>query len=90
MKKWYTLSLYHSSIIKIYYSLHLLLIRIVVSIHVQYVGVLSQHLRDWSLITGRGGYEMGGGALEDFPLRKGGGEKSFSHVEGGGAKKVLG
>ena len=27
----------------------------------------------------------GGGALEVLPLRKGGGGKSFSHVEGGGA-----
>ena len=38
-------------------------------------------LRDWSLITGRGGgYKMGGGAREVLPLRKGGG--------GGGVEKV--
>ena len=43
-------------------------------------------LRDWSLITGRGGgatkWEVG--AREVLPLRKGGrGGKSFSHAEGG-------
>ena len=44
-------------------------------------------LRDWSLITGRGGYKTGGGACEVLPLGKGGGaEKSFSHAEGGGTK----
>ena len=33
-------------------------------------------LRDWSLITGRGGYETGGGgAHEVLPLRKGGWKK---------------
>ena len=37
------------------------------------------NIRDWSLITGRGGYKMGGGAREVFPLRKG----------GGGAENVL-
>ena len=38
-------------------------------------------IRDWSLITGRGGgYKTGGGAREVLPLRKGG---------GGGAEKVL-
>ena len=48
-------------------------------------------LREWSLITGRGGgYKTGGGgAREVLPLRKGGGGKSFSHAEGG-AQKVLG
>ena len=47
-------------------------------------------IRDWSLITGRGGYKTGGGgAREVLPLRKGGGGKSFSHAEGG-AQKVLG
>ena len=47
-------------------------------------------IRDWSLITGRGGgYKTGGGAREVLPLRKGGAEKSFSHAEGG-AQKVLG
>ena len=47
-------------------------------------------LRDWSLITGRGGYKTGGGgAREVLPLQKGGGGKSFSHPEGG-AQQVLG
>ena len=51
----------------------------------------SHKIRDWSLITGRGGggYKTGGGAREVLPLRKGGGRKSFSHAEGG-AHKVLG
>ena len=39
--------------------------------------------RDWSLITGRGGYKPGGGSFT--PMRRGGG-KSFSHAEGGGTK----
>ena len=49
------------------------------------------NLRDWSLITGRGGglHNRRGGAREDLPLRKGGGGKSFSSAEGG-AQKVLG
>ena len=48
-------------------------------------------IREWSLITGRGGgYKTGGGAREVLPLKKGGGGgKSFSHAEGG-AQKVLG
>ena len=49
-------------------------------------------IRDWSLITGRGGLQngRGGGAREVLPLQKGGGGgKSFSHSEGG-AQKVLG
>ena len=46
------------------------------------------HFRDWSLITGRGGYKTGGGgAREVLPLQKGGGGKSFSHTEGGGGHK---
>ena len=37
-------------------------------------------LRDWSLITGRGGYKMGGGeACEVLPLQKG---------RGGGQRKL--
>ena len=45
-------------------------------------------VRDWSLITGRGGgYKTGGGgAREVLPLRKGGGGKSLSHAEGGAQK----
>ena len=47
-------------------------------------------LRDWSLITGRGGAtKREGGAREVLPLQKGGAEKSFSHSEGG-AQQVLG
>ena len=51
-----------------------------------------EKIRDWSLITGRGGLQngRGGGAREVLPLRKGGGGgKSFSHAEGG-AQQVLG
>ena len=46
-------------------------------------------LRDWSLITGRGGYKTGGGAREVLPLQKGGGGKSLSHAEEG-AQQVFG
>ena len=42
------------------------------------------HLRDWSLITGRGGgLRNGRGACEVLPLQKGGGADFFSHAEGG-------
>ena len=53
-------------------------------------------VRDWSLITGRGGgYKTGGGGhVKFYPYEKGGGGgKSFSHAEcggGGGAQQVLG
>ena len=51
--------------------------------------VFSYKLREWSLITGRGGLQNGrGGHLKFYPYQKGGG-KSFSHSEGG-AQKVLG
>ena len=43
--------------------------------------------RDWSLITGRGGYKRGGGgAREVLPLRKGGwgGEIVLAMLKGGG------
>ena len=47
-------------------------------------------LRDWSLITGRGGYKTGQGPREVLPLQnRGGGRTSFSHAEGG-AQQVLG
>ena len=45
-------------------------------------------VRDWSLITGRGGGGVGlqngrgGGQVKFYPYKKGGG-KSFSHAEGG-------
>ena len=43
-------------------------------------------LRDWSLITGRGGgYKTGGGgAREVLPLRKGGAENVLAMLKGGG------
>ena len=46
-------------------------------------------IRDWSLITGRGGYKTGGGAHEVLPLRKGGAEKVLAMLKGG-AQKVVG
>ena len=48
-------------------------------------------IRDWSLITGRGGYKTGaGGHVKFYPNEKGGGGgKSFSYAEGR-AHKVLG
>ena len=52
---------------------------------------LVSFIRDWSLITGRGGgYKMGGGHMQFY--RKGGAEKVLAVLErgGGGAQKVLG
>ena len=49
-------------------------------------------VRDWSLITGRGGgYKTGGGGhMKFYPYEKGGGgRKSLNHAEGG-AQKDLG
>ena len=46
-------------------------------------------VRDWSLITGRGGLQNGRGGTGSFTPTKRGGGKSFSHAEGG-AQKVLG
>ena len=46
-------------------------------------------IRDWSLITGRGGgYKTGGGggAHEVLPLRKGGAEKVLAMLKGGHKK----
>ena len=46
-------------------------------------------LRDWSLITGRGGGATtweGGGAREVLPLRKGGAEKVVAMLKGGHKK----
>ena len=39
-------------------------------------------LRDWSLITGRGGYKTGGGAREVLPLRIVGAEKVSAMLKG--------
>ena len=49
-------------------------------------------LRDWSLITGRGGgaTKREGGAREVLPLRKGGAEKVLAMLKGGGHKKFWG
>ena len=50
-------------------------------------------LREWSLITGRGGgYKTGGGgACEGLLLRKGALEKVLAMLKvGGGTQKVLG
>ena len=51
-------------------------------------------VRDWSLITGKGGggYKTGGeGAWEVLPLRKGeGAEKVLAMLKLGGAQQVLG
>ena len=49
-------------------------------------------LRDWSLITGRGGGLQNGrgGTLRFTPTKRGGGGKSFSHAEGGGHNKFWG
>ena len=44
-------------------------------------------LRDWSLITGKGGYKTGGGAREVLPLRKGGGAEKVLAMLKGGHKK---
>ena len=49
--------------------------------------------RDWSLITGRGGYKTGGGPCKVLSLCKREGGKSFSHAEvgwGGGHNKFWG
>ena len=44
-------------------------------------------IRDWSLITGRGGLQNGrGGAREVLPLRKGGAEKVLANLNGGHKK----
>ena len=44
-------------------------------------------VRDWSLITGRGGYKTGGGgACEVLPLQKGGAEKVLAMLKGGHVK----
>ena len=47
---------------------------------------LQCYYRDWSLITGRGGYKTGGGAREVFPYEKGGAEKVLAMLKGGHKK----
>ena len=47
----------------------------------------SHTVRDWSLITGRGGAtKREGGAREVLPLRKGGAEKVLAMLKGGHKK----
>ena len=48
-------------------------------------------LRDWSLITGRGGCKTGGRTSQVLPLQKGGGgaEKGLAMLKVGGAQQVL-
>ena len=49
--------------------------------------MVSSDLRDWSLITGRGGLQNGrGGAREVLPLQKGGAEKVLAKLKGGHKK----
>ena len=44
-------------------------------------------VRDWSLITGRGGYKTGGGgAREVLPIRKGWADKVLAMLKGGHKK----
>ena len=47
-------------------------------------------IRDWSLITGRGGYKTGEGACEILPLRKGGHKEVLAMVKGGGRQTSFG
>ena len=48
-------------------------------------------LRDWSLIKGMGATKREeGGQLKFYPYERRKGRKSFSHAEGGVARKVLG
>ena len=50
-------------------------------------------IRDWSLITGRGGgYKTGGGGhMKFYPYKKGGGAgKVLARLKGGGHKKFWG
>ena len=51
-------------------------------------GTALRWLRDWSLITGRGGLlnGRGGMACEDLPLWKGGAEKVLAMLKGGHKK----
>ena len=47
-------------------------------------------IREWSLITGRGGLQNGrGGHVKFYPYEKGGAEKVLAILKGG-AQKVLG
>ena len=49
------------------------------------VVVIKHVFRDWSLITGRGGYKTGGGGhVKFYPYEKGGAEKVLAMLKGGG------
>ena len=51
---------------------------------------VSSLIREWSLITGRGGLQNGrGGHVKFYPYEKGG-QKKFSHSEGGGGTTSFG
>ena len=52
--------------------------------------IVTGDIRDWSLITGRGGLQNGGGAREVLPLRKGGGAEQVLAMLKGGHKKFWG
>ena len=46
-------------------------------------------LRDWSLITGRGGLQNGrGGHVKFYPYEKGGAEKVLAMLKGGHKKNL--
>ena len=56
----------------------------VTSLSSQHVKYRHLSIREWSLITGRGGLQNGrGGAREVLPLRKGGAEKVLAMLKGG-------
>ena len=48
----------------------------------------TQAIRNWSLITGRGGYKTGEGGrqVKFYPYEKGGTEKVLAMLKGGGKK----
>ena len=53
------------------------------------IAACGRALRDWSLITGRGGYTTGGGAREVLPLRKRGPQKVLAMLIMKGGHKMF-
>ena len=52
---------------------------------------LYTRVRDWSLITGRGGYKTGGGGhVKFYPYKKGGGAEKVLAILKGGHNKFWG